>query len=158
VGSSLAISKNAAIRAWSSDHFFLKGDIMIPSWIRWLFAFAGLYDFLIGGVFLFFGPELFDATGVPHPNHWGYIQFGALMLVVFGIMFFAVAYDPMANRNLMPYGMLLKISYTGLVAYYWAKTDLPMLFKPFAFIDAVMFVLFLVAYSKRLEPRNAPTM
>ena len=125
---------------------------MTLSTVRLLFAIAGLYDFLIGLTFFFFGPQLFDATGVPQPNHWGYIQFGSLLLVIFGTMFFAVAYDPVANRNLIPYGMLLKLSYTGLVAYYWVTTDCAMLFKPFAIIDAVMFVLFLLAYSKRLAP------
>jgi hypothetical protein len=125
---------------------------MTLSTVRLLFAIAGLYDFIIGILFLFFGPQLFETAGVPQPNHWGYIQFGSLLLVTFGIMFFAVAYDPVANRNLIPYGMLLKLSYTGLVTYYWVTTDCPLLFKPFAFIDAVMFVLFLVAYSKRFAP------
>src|ERR1700680_3978581 len=123
---------------------------MTLSTVRVLFAFAGLYDFLIGLAFLIFGPQLFDATGIPHPNHWVYIQFGALLLVIFGTMFFAIAKDPVANRNLMPYGMLLKLSYTGLVAYYWVSGDLPLLFKPFAVIDAVMFILFFLAFSKRL--------
>src|SRR5712692_8873183 len=125
---------------------------MTLSTVRLLFAIAGLYDFLIGLAFLCFGPQLFDTTGVPQPNHWGYIQFGSLLLVIFGTMFFAVAHDPVANRNLIPYGMLLKLSYTGLVAYYWMTTDCPMLFKPFAIIDAVMFALFLLAYRKRLGP------
>jgi hypothetical protein len=119
--------------------------------VRLIFLVAGLYDFIIGLTFLFFGPQLFDAAGVPQPNHWAYIQFGALLLIVFGIMFLAVARDPVGNRNLMPFGMLLKLSYTGLVAYYWATTDCPMLFKPFAVIDAVMFVLFLLAYAKRVQ-------
>jgi hypothetical protein len=114
--------------------------------VRVVFAIASLYDFVIGLAFLFFGPRLFEAAGVPQPNHWGYIQFGALLLIIFGIMFFAVARDPIANRNLMPYGMLLKLSYTGLVAYYWVTADCPMLFKPFAVIDAIMFVLFHLAY------------
>jgi len=118
--------------------------------VRLLFAVAGLYDFAIGLAFLCFGPQVFDAAEVPHPNHWGYLQFGSLLLVIFGMMFFAVAYKPVANRNLIPYGMLLKLSYTGLVAYYWVTTDCPFLFKPFAVIDAVMFVLFFLAYSKRL--------
>jgi hypothetical protein len=117
--------------------------------IRLLFVITGLYDFLIGLAFLFFGSQLFESTGVPPPNHWGYIQFGSLLLVIFGIMFFAVAYDPVANRNLIPYGMLLKLSYVGLVAYYWVTADCPLLFKPFAIIDAVMFVLFLLAYRQR---------
>jgi hypothetical protein len=116
--------------------------------VRLLFAIAAVYDFLIGLAFLFFGPQLFDAAGDAHPNHWGYIQFGSLLLMVFGTMFFAVARDPVGNRNLMPYGMLLKLSYTGLVAYYWVAADCPLLFKPFAIIDAVMFVLFLLAYRR----------
>jgi hypothetical protein len=64
-----------------------------------------------------------------------------------------VARDPVANRNLMPFGMLLKLSYTGLVICYWATTDLPWLFKPFAAIDGLMFVLFVIAYRPRPSPR-----
>ena len=33
--------------------------------VRLLFVVAGLYDFIIGLVFLLFGRQLFDATGVP---------------------------------------------------------------------------------------------
>jgi hypothetical protein len=116
------------------------------TWIRVLFVAAGLYDFIIGLTFLFFGIPLFEAAAVPLPNHWAYIQFGSLMLMIFGTMFFAIARDPIANRNLIPYGLLLKLSYSGLTAYYWATTDCPFLFKPFAIIDGVMFALFLVAY------------
>jgi hypothetical protein len=116
--------------------------------IRVLFAIAGLYDLLIGLAFLGFGQQIFDAGRVPHPNHWAYIQFGSLLLVIFGIMFFAVAYAPQSNRNLIPYGMLLKVSYAGLVVYYSFIQDVPMLFKPFAVIDATMFVLFALAYHR----------
>src|SRR5689334_795124 len=116
--------------------------------IRVLFAVAGLYDALIGLAFLFFGEQIFDAGGVSRPNHWAYIQFGSLLLIIFGIMFFAVAYAPQANRNLIPYGILLKLSYAGLVVYYAFTEGAPMLFKPFAVIDATMFVLFALAYSR----------
>ena len=119
---------------------------MTMTLIRLLFAVAGLYDLLIGLAFVGFGPQIFDAAGVPPVNHWAYLQFGSLLLVIFGIMFFAVAYAPQANRNLIPYGMLLKLSYTGLVVYYAFTQDVPMLFKPFAVIDATMFVLFALAY------------
>ena len=116
--------------------------------IRFLFILCGLYDFIIGLTFLCFGPQLFEAAGVPQPNHWAYIEFGSLLLMVFGLMFFTVAYDPIVNRNLIPFGVLLKLSYTGLAAYYWVTTDCPFLFKPFAIIDGVMLVLFLLAYNK----------
>ena len=121
---------------------------MSRSTVRLLFLIAGLYDSLIGLAFLGFGTQILAAAGVPPPDHWGYIQFGSLLVLVFGIMFFAVAYDPVGNRNLMPYGMLLKLCYTGLVAYYWVTTDCPLLFKPFAVIDGAMLVLFLLAYRK----------
>ena len=114
--------------------------------IRMIFGVAAAYDFLIGLVFLLAGKALFDASGIPHPNHWGYIQFGSLMLIIFGIMFFCVAKAPVSNRNLIPFGMLLKMSYVGMVAYYWITTGCPFLFKPFAVIDLLMLVLFAIAY------------
>ncbi len=114
--------------------------------IRILFAIAAIYDFVIGLAFLTSGSQLFIATGVPQPNHWGYIQFGALLLMIFGLMFAAISFNPRGNRMLIPYGILLKISYVSLVGYYWANTGVPWLFIPFFFIDIVMLVLFVVAY------------
>jgi hypothetical protein len=117
--------------------------------IRLLFAVAGLYDLLIGLAFVCFGPQIFDAAGVTEPTHsWPYLQFGALLVAIFGIMFLAVAYAPQANRNLILYGLLLKLSYTGVVAYYFFTAVVPMLFVPFAVIDATMFVLFALAYGR----------
>ena len=43
---------------------------MTLSMVRLLFVIAGLYDFVIGLTFLFFGAQLFDAAGVPQPMHW----------------------------------------------------------------------------------------
>lgn len=115
-------------------------------WVRALFLVCGVYDAGVGLAFLAGGPTLFDAAGVPHPKHWAYLQFAALLLVVFGVMFFAVAANPVANRNLIPFGMLLKVCYVGIVGFYWFTAGVPLLFLPFAGIDAVMLVLFVVAY------------
>src|SRR4051794_480770 len=122
---------------------------MHPTWFRALFLIAGLYDALIGLAFLFAGHRIFEAFSVPPPNHWAYIEFASALLVVFGLMFFAIAQRPDANRNLIPYGMLLKVSYIGVAGYYWVLRDIPSLFKPFAIIDAVMLVLFALAYGHR---------
>lgn len=112
-----------------------------------LFLVAGLYDLLIGLVFLFFGAALLDWAGIPQPNHMGYLQFAALQLLIFGAMFLAVSRDPVGNRNLIPYGMLLKVCYVGLTSFYWVQGECPRLFQPFAVIDAVMLVLFWLAYT-----------
>ena len=116
--------------------------------VRVVFLIAAVYDFVIGLVFLFFGPRLFDIAGVPHPNHWAYIHFPALLLMIFGTMFAVIARDPIGNRNLIVYGILLKICYSGLVGYYVATTGCPTLFQPFAAIDAVMCVLFVAAWRR----------
>lgn len=125
---------------------------MTLSQVRVLFTVAGFYDFIIGLTFLLAGAQLFDWAGVPHPNHWAYVQFASLLLIIFGLMFLTISWDPVANRNLIPFGMLLKISYTGLVAYYWSTGECPLLFKPFAIIDGIMLVLFSGALIMRPKP------
>ncbi len=114
--------------------------------LKLLFLVAGLYDLLIGLTFLLFGGPLLEWAAIPAPNHWGYLQFAALQLVIFGAMFLSVSRDPVGNRNLIVYGILLKVSYIGMVGYYWSKGECPLLFQPFAVIDAVMLALFLWAY------------
>lgn len=115
--------------------------------MKLLFVIAGLYDLLIGAVFLLFGAQLFSAAEIPPPNHWGYLQFAALELIIFGLMFLAVSRDPASQRGMIVYGLLLKASYVGLAGYYWIVGECPRLFQPFVVIDAIMFVLFLIAYT-----------
>ena len=109
---------------------------MTSTTVRLVFAIASLYDFMIGIAFLLFGAAIFERAGVPPPNHWAYLHFSALMLIIFGAAFFAVAIDPIANRNLIVYGIMLKACYVGIVAYYAATSGCPTLFIPFAVIDA----------------------
>ena len=125
--------------------------------LRLLFLVAGLYDILIGLAFLFFGAALLEWAGIPLPNHMAYLQFAALELLIFGAMFLAVSRDPFGNRNLIVYGLMLKVSYVGLAGYYWTKDECPLLFQPFAVIDALMFVLFLLAYLGRGDRTTAPS-
>lgn len=127
---------------------------MRHTWIRVLFGLSAAYDAVLGMTFLTAGPAVFDAGGVPHPNHWAYIQFAAALLIVFGAMFAAVAANPVAHRNLIPFGVLLKVSYVGVCGYYWATSGLPGMFQPFVAIDVVMLALFAVAYLQ-LRPQPA---
>ena len=79
------------------------------------------------------------------------MQFPAALLLVFGIMFFAVAFRPRANRILIPFGVLLKASYCTLVFGYWFAQGIPRMWKPFAIADLVFAALFLWAW-RRTEP------
>lgn len=131
---------------------------MHSTWFRALFAIAGMYDGLIGLAFLTAGHKIFEGFSVPPPNHWAYIEFTSALLIIFGLMFFSIALKPEANRNLIPYAMLLKVSYIAVAGYYWVLSDIPWLFKPFAIIDAVMLVLFALAYGHRpaVRPGTLP--
>jgi hypothetical protein len=111
-----------------------------------IFFIAGLYDGILGLAFLIYPKFGFDLFGVTYPNHWGYVQFPAAVLIIFGIMFFAIALKPKQNRNLIPYGVLLKLAYSFVVFGYWFVKGLPNMWKPFAIIDVVFVVLFIWAY------------
>ena len=120
-------------------------------WIRLLFAVGGLYDGLLGLAFIVAGPSIYAWMAITPPNHWGYIQFPAGLLVIFGIMFGAIAADPTANRNLIPYGILLKLCYVGPVIWNEAHGGIPAMWKYFAVADTAFAILFAWAMM-RLEP------
>ena len=100
-----------------------------------LFIVAALYDGVLGAAFLFASGALFDWFGVTPPNHPGYVQFPAALLIVFAVMFMAIAVNPVRNRNLIPYGILLKMSYCGVVSFHWLTAGIPDMWKPFCVFD-----------------------
>jgi len=117
------------------------------AWIRVLFAIAAAYDGMLGVLFMFAPDYPFRLFDVTPPNHMGYVQFPAALLIVFGIMFLNLARDPVRYRGLVPYGVLLKVAYCSVVFYYWATTGIPYMWKPFAVADIIMLLLFLWAYA-----------
>ena len=123
-------------------------------WIKTTLYTTGIYDGVLGVVFLFFGMQMFDLFGVTRPNHVGYIQFPALLLIVFGIMFLNIARDPKKFRSMIWYGMGLKASYFGVVFYHLMGEGLPSMWVPFAVIDVVFFVLMFAAWRtlRTVEP------
>jgi len=126
---------------------------MSRRWIQALFVVCGVYDGLLGAAFFVAPAAIYRISGVTPPNHYGYVQFPALLLLVFGIMFFRLAADPSARREQILYGMALKASYFGLVFWYQIKGGVPMLWIPWAWADVVCFVLFWAAW-KALRPRT----
>ncbi len=122
-------------------------------WISLLFIVAAVYDAALGLLFLADPYYLFDLCDVTRPNHPGYVQFPALLLLIFALMFVVIAIRPVANRHLIAYGILLKLGYSGITSWYWVTSPselipnpLPLMWKPFVVIDLVMGVLFIWAY------------
>lgn len=111
-----------------------------------LFVISGVYDGLLGLAFLFRGPALFEYFQVTLPNHFGYITFPALILILFGAMFFRIASDPRKYRDMIPLGMGLKVAYAGTVFYYLINGGLPQMWIPFAWADTAFLVLFVISW------------
>jgi hypothetical protein len=119
----------------------------VPKWVSPLFALAALYDGVLGLLFLAAPGYPFQLFEVTQPNHLGYVQFPAALLLIFALMFAAVARSPVANRNLIPYGILLKLAYCGVTFAYWFTSGIPTMWKPLAIVDLAMAVLFGWAYA-----------
>ena len=117
-----------------------------PFWIVLLFAIAAAYDGVLGFGFLAAPGYPFEVFHVTPPNHMGYVQFPASLLLIFGLMFVVIAIDPVKNRNLIPYGILLKVAYCGVTLAHWLAAGIPDMWKPFTVIDFIMGVLFVWAY------------
>ncbi len=114
--------------------------------IRILYAVAAVYDGLLGLAFIFAAPAVFAFAGVTPPNHWGYVHFAAGTLVIFALMFFRIAQDPVGRCGLVIYGVLLKACYVATVAWHEFHGGVPPVWKVFAACDAVFLVLFLLSF------------
>jgi hypothetical protein len=118
----------------------------MPRWIPVLFWIAALYDGVLGALFLLAPDLLFRMFEVTPPNHMGYVRFPAALILIFGLLFVAVARNPVRNRSLIPYGILLKVAYVGVSGGYWMAGGIPGMWKPFTIADAAMGALFAWAY------------
>ena len=126
---------------------------MSPKWVRPLFIIAGLYDGGLGVAFLGFATAIFQGFGVEPPNHLAYVKFPALLLLIFAAMFFRVACDPVKNREIILYGVSLKVAYSGTAFWYQMRQGIPFMWIPWAWADLVFLVLFLTAWK---STRPAP--
>lgn len=119
---------------------------MRATWSRTLFVVGGIYDGLLGLAFLFAPLSIFQWYGITPPNHMAYVQFPALLLIVFAGMFFQISRDPVKHRALIPYGMALKLAYCGTVFTYGILQDIPRMWWPWAWADLMFFILFFLAW------------
>lgn len=134
----------------------MAGAMKSLTWIKAVFWTSALYDLLLGLAFLFAADALFERAGVPVPNHPGYIQFPALILVLFGIMFARIAQDPIGQRDCMLYGIGLKLAYSGVVLFHQFTGGVPSMWLPFAYIDILFLIGFLAAWTgTRTQPSTA---
>lgn len=119
---------------------------MSTKWMKIAFGVSAVYDGILGLAFLFLGPMIFDSFGIERPNHLGYVHFPSLLLLVFALMYWRIASDPVKFRHLIPYGIGLKVSYCIVVFYHWLTAGIPVMWIPFAWLDLAFLILFIQAW------------
>jgi len=119
---------------------------MNDKWIKVVFIAAGLYDGVLAFAFLVIPEAIYNYYQVEPPNHLGYVEFPAMLLLIFAVMFFRIALNPVKCRELMLYGAALKFCYAFLVFRYAITIGVPFMWIPWAWVDSVFLVLFLLAW------------
>jgi len=76
------------------------------------------------------------------------VHFAAGLLLTFALMFAAVARDPLGSRNLIVYGVLLKVSYVSTVSWHWGHEGITDIWKWFGLADIVFVGAFLWAMGR----------
>lgn len=128
---------------------------MSLKWIRILFVICGLYDGLLGLLFFFGHARIFALFGVEPANHPAYIEFPALLLIIFGAMFLHISTDPIRLRLMMPYGVALKLAYAGMAFWYQISIGIPTMWLPWAWFDLGFLIAFVIAWRSAARLREA---
>lgn len=111
--------------------------------VRWIFLIAGIY-----GVLALIPVIVGELIGPPVPAPEFYYGF-AFLALVFQLIFFAIARDPVRLRGLIPICILEKLAFFGPGVALYATGRLQM-GGPFigALIDGVLMLLFTFAWFK----------
>lgn len=113
--------------------------------VKRLFMVAAVYDLILGFVFALFYKPIYNGFGVALPNHAGYIQLAAAHIFIFGIGFYLVAQNPQRNRSVITLGILMKLAFVGVAFGHLIADTIPVFYVPFAALDLIFLVLFLIA-------------
>ncbi|HCQ67585.1 MAG TPA: hypothetical protein DIU07_21680 [Rhodobacteraceae bacterium] len=114
--------------------------------IKILYVVAGLYDLILGFVYFFAHERLFTFFDVPSAGHPTYVEFPAILLVLFGVMFLQISSNPVRHRAMIPYGIGLKAAFSGLAFWYEFTVGVSDMWIPMAVIDLLFLTAFVLAW------------
>ena len=114
---------------------------------RRVYTVAGIYGLIVMLPQYFLEDRIGRDTPPPitHPEHfYGFIG----VVVAWQVAFLVIARDPQRFRALMPVTVLEKLVFAVPVLMLWAKGRVAASVLPFAAIDLLLVVLFLVSYAR----------
>ena len=125
--------------------------------IRTIYLVGGLYDMIVGLIFGLFFKAIYNSFGVEHPNHDGYIQIAAMYIFVFGVGYYLVYKNPLEGLGLVIIGILMKLGFVTVVFGHYIFGSIPQMYVPFALLDVIFAVIFIMTYAplKKLKAAAA---
>ena len=100
----------------------------LKPWMRKLLIFAGGYNLLVGINLCVFYHEMFKFFALPKPSLIMYVQLVGILVALFGVGYWRVAFRPIQNRDLLLLGFLSKLFGTLLGTGYVLLGKMPPIF------------------------------
>ena len=101
---------------------------------------CAFYNVLLGVLFALFPAAILRRFGAEPPSPLGYLQFSALLLIIFGVIFLRTAKDPAAHRELIVYGMARCAALFVLVFFCVIHNHIRIFWISLAWVDLVLFL------------------
>lgn len=109
-------------------------------WMTYLLWFVGAYNILAGIGMIVFYHEGFRFLDVPKPELMLPLQIVGVLVALFGVGYWLVAWNPLENRNILTLGFFSKFLGSVLGVSYVVAGKLPLLFLPVLFFADIMYL------------------
>ena len=129
----------------------------LSSWMARLLWFVGGYNLVAGVGMLCFYHEGYKLLGLEKPQLNLPIQLVGVLVGLFGIGYWMVAANPVANRNILLLGWWSKALGSVLGIYYVCVGKLPPLFLALLFVSDIVYLppFYLILRRLKRTPSNA---
>ncbi len=119
-------------------------------WMKYLLWFVGAYNILAGIGMIVFYHEGFRFLDVPKPELMLPLQIVGVLVGLFGVGYWLVAWNPLENRNILTLGFFSKFLGSILGVSYVVAGKLPLMFLVVLFFADIMYLPPFLAIMRRL--------
>ena len=109
-------------------------------WMDWVLRIGGTFNLAAGGTMLVLYHECYKFVGLRKPELVLPIQLVGVLVALFGIGYWLVALNPIANRHLLMLGFLSKLFGSLLGIYYTWSGSLPGYFLAILFFADIIYL------------------
>ena len=129
-------------------------------WMKYLLWFVGGYNILAGLGMMIFYHEGFRILDLPKPELMLPLQLVGMLVGLFGVGYWLVAWNPVENRNVLTLGFFSKFLGSLLGIAYLALGKMPLVFLPVLFFADIIYLPPFLLIMRRLYrwPRDVQQM